>query len=93
MDIAMPVLNGLEATRKIRTKFPNTQVAVLTMYDSDPLIRQAVEAGARAYILKANASLDLVTAVEAVSEGHSLFSSKVLNAIMNQYYSRRSVSE
>ena len=58
IDIAMPSLNGLEAVRQILKAVPNAKVLVLTMYDSDPLIQQVLQAGARGYLLKSDAGRD-----------------------------------
>src|SRR5260370_11026282 len=67
MDIAMPGLNGLEATRRIRKKLPNTQVVILSLHYSDQLVREVLDCGAHSYILKSDASRDLFTAVAAVA--------------------------
>ena len=64
IDFSMPDLNGLEATRRIVERAPETQVLVFTMHDSDELIRQVLEAGARGYLLKSEATRQLVPAVE-----------------------------
>lgn len=69
MDIAMPVMNGLEATRRITREYPQTKVLVLTQYDEDENVRAARDAGARGFIPKRSASSDLVAGVRAVSGG------------------------
>src|SRR5437763_421573 len=71
MDIAMPVLNGLEATRKIRRMLPMTEVVILSLHYSDQLVREVLDSGARAYILKSDASRDLFHAVEALAQHRS----------------------
>jgi DNA-binding NarL/FixJ family response regulator len=65
LDIGMPLLNGVEATRRIRTSSPSTEVLILTMHESDDLVQQFVHAGARGYILKEEADRDLLAAVDA----------------------------
>lgn len=66
LDIGMPTLNGLEATRKILHANPRTRVLILTVYDSEQVARQVFEAGARGYLLKSDAGSELVSAVEAL---------------------------
>ena len=70
MDCALPGINGIDATRRIRAKMPDATVLMLSMHSEDTLVRQAFEAGARGYILKNALELDLVSAVKRVAEGH-----------------------
>jgi DNA-binding NarL/FixJ family response regulator len=85
MDISMPDMNGLEATRQIVGDNPGTEVLVLTMHDSDLLVRQVLASGARGYILKSDAGSDLIDAVEAVSRRKRYFSRSVGDAIVRGY--------
>ena len=70
MDCALPGISGIDATRRIRAKIPDATVLMLSMHSEDTLVRQALEAGARGYILKNALELDLVSAVKRVAEGH-----------------------
>jgi DNA-binding NarL/FixJ family response regulator len=70
MDCALPGISGIEAVRQIRAKNPEAMVLMLSMHSEDTLVRQALEAGARGYILKNAIDLDLVTAVKRAAEGH-----------------------
>jgi DNA-binding NarL/FixJ family response regulator len=70
MDCALPGVNGIDATRRIRAKMPDASVLMLSMHSEDTLVRQALEAGARGYILKNALELDLVSAVKRVAQGH-----------------------
>ena len=85
VDIGMPSLNGLEATRQIVKKAPRTRVLVLTMHDTNPLIQQVVKAGARGYVLKSDVASDLVSAVEALTRDQTFFTSKVSQIILDRY--------
>jgi DNA-binding NarL/FixJ family response regulator len=87
MDIAMPEMNGLDATRKIRQSLPETQFVILTLHLSDQLVYDILEAGARSYILKSDAERDLITAVEAVSRKRTYFTSKVSEMMVNRFHS------
>jgi DNA-binding NarL/FixJ family response regulator len=69
MDCALPGISGIEATRRIRAKHPEALILMLSMHSEDTLIRQALEAGARGYILKNAMDLDLIRAVKRVAEG------------------------
>ncbi len=77
LDISMPELNGLEATRRIRKLVPKAEVLLLTMHDSEQMLRQAVEAGARGYLLKSDAGRELIAAVESLHRHKPFFSSRV----------------
>ena len=72
MDINMPEVNGLEATREILEMAPQTAVLILTIHESEQMVREAVKAGARGFVLKSHASRDLVRAVEALAR-HETF--------------------
>lgn len=85
IDIAMPSLNGLEAVRQIVKTVANTKVLVLTMYDSDPLIQQVLQAGARGYLLKSDAGRDLVSAIEALRRNKTFFTPKVSQMVLEGY--------
>jgi DNA-binding NarL/FixJ family response regulator len=80
LDIGMPLLNGVEATRHIRKASPSTEILILTMHESDDLVQQVVEAGARGYILKDEADRVLLDAVQALSQHKAFFSTRVSEA-------------
>jgi DNA-binding NarL/FixJ family response regulator len=84
-DIIMPDLNGLEATRQIRKMLSRTEVLVLSLHYSDRLVREIVDAGARAYLLKSDASNDLLTAVEALANHRSFFTSDAAKTLANGF--------
>jgi DNA-binding NarL/FixJ family response regulator len=87
LDLSMPELNGLEAAREI-LKTVQTKILILTMYDSDPLIRQTLEAGARGYLLKSDAGKDLVSAVDALRRNKTFFTPKVAQMVLEGYLGR-----
>jgi signal transduction histidine kinase len=78
MDVSMPNLNGLEATRMIRRSLPGTQILILTQHDSQEMMRQALNAGARGFVVKSSVAHDLLNAVEAARRGESFFDSAVI---------------
>jgi len=80
LDIGMPLLNGVEATRRIRKASAHTEVLILTMHESDELVQQVVETGARGYILKDDADKILLAAVDAVRQHKPYFSTRVSNS-------------
>jgi DNA-binding NarL/FixJ family response regulator len=75
MDIAMPGLNGLEATRQILKILPKARIMILSLHYSNRLVREVLDSGARAYVLKTDASRDLLTAVEALGDQRTFFTS------------------
>jgi len=80
LDIGMPLLNGVEATRQIRKLSPATEVLILTMHDSEMMIQSVLEAGARGYIVKDDAGRNLLAAVDAVHRRKPFLSSRVSDA-------------
>ena len=86
MDIAMPVLNGLEATRQILKAIPRTSVLALTMHDSEQLVHEVFEAGAQGYVLKSAAGRDLVKAIEALSRNGAFFTDRVAKIVLQSYH-------
>jgi DNA-binding NarL/FixJ family response regulator len=72
MDIGMPELNGLEATRRIRKLFPKIEILVLSLHYSDELVREVVDAGARAYV-KSDASKDILSAIRTLANHQAYF--------------------
>jgi DNA-binding NarL/FixJ family response regulator len=84
LDIGMPLLNGVEATRRIHKSSPATEVLILTMHESDDLVQQVVEAGARGYILKDDADRVLLAAVDALRLHKSYFSTRVSGAVTSE---------
>jgi two-component system response regulator NreC len=85
MDIAMPGLNGLEATRQIRRERPNVRVLILTMHDDEEYIRQVLAAGALGYVLKSAAASELKSAVRAVYRGEPVLSPAVTRLVIEDY--------
>lgn len=85
MDIAMPELNGLEATRQIRRALPRAEILVLTFDESEALVREVLAAGARGYVLKNDVSRVLVHAVESLSQHRPYFTSKVAEVLLKGF--------
>jgi DNA-binding NarL/FixJ family response regulator len=85
MDIAMPELNGLEATRRIRQLFPRTEVLVLSLHYSDELVREVVDAGARAYVLKSDASKDLLSAIRTLAKHQAYFTAPASEVLIKGF--------
>jgi DNA-binding NarL/FixJ family response regulator len=85
LDVAMPLLNGIEATRQIVKRSPATRILVLTMHADEAYVNQILKAGATGYLLKDSADVDLIQAVAAVSQGKSFFSPAVARLMLDDY--------
>jgi DNA-binding NarL/FixJ family response regulator len=85
MDISMPELNGLEAVRQIVKTVPRTEVLVLTMHDSEDLVRGVLDAGARGYLLKSDASRQLISAIEALRLHKPYLTPRVNEVVLRGY--------
>jgi DNA-binding NarL/FixJ family response regulator len=88
MDLSLPELNGLDATRQILKDRPDTEVLVLTMHSSEELARDVLQAGARGYVLKADADENLIAAVDSLRQ-HKPFLTSTVTAIVLDDYVRR----
>ena len=85
LDIGMPSLNGLEATRHILKNQPQIKILILTLHDSDQVVREVLNAGARGFLLKSDAARDLVAAVEALRRDKTYFTSKVAAMVLEGF--------
>ena len=85
MDIAMPSLNGLEATRQIITELPATKVVVLSSYSDDEYVHQLAAAGTSGYLLKQTAAADLVRAIREARKGNAFFSPTITRCLVERY--------
>jgi two-component system response regulator NreC len=85
MDIAMPLLNGLEATRQIKHDCPQVKVLILTMHENEEYIRQVLASGAMGYILKDAAARELLDAIHAVQQGEAVLSPAITRLVIENY--------
>lgn len=85
IDLAMPEMNGLTATREILRSFPKTEVVVLTMHNTDQAIREVLESGARGFVLKEDSDQTLVQAVKTVIQGKPFFTPYVADVVLKGY--------
>ncbi|MBS1852897.1 MAG: response regulator transcription factor [Acidobacteria bacterium] len=93
LDVGMPLLNGLEATRQILRNSPDVRILVLTVTDSDQMAGAVLEAGARGFLLKSDAARDLVTAVEALQNHRTYFTARVADMVLSNYRARNGAPE
>jgi len=84
-DITMPQLDGLEATRRIKASLPETRILILTMHESDQMVRRILKAGALAYVLKSDLAAQLVKAVSEVSQGRLFLTPKVTEIVVRGF--------
>ncbi len=92
LDIGMPVLNGFESTRQILRDNPAVKILILTLSDSDELVRTVLDAGARGFLLKSDAAKDLIAAVEALQHNRTFFTSRVSQIILAGYSSKQELT-
>jgi DNA-binding NarL/FixJ family response regulator len=85
MDIAMPGLNGLEATRQIKKRFPEIKIIILTVHANEEYVLQTLRAGASGYLVKKAAPADLIEAIQAVYKGDSFLSPSISKTVIDEY--------
>lgn len=85
MDVTMPDLNGLEATRRILGEMPKTRVLILSMHDSESIVRDVLASGARGYVLKSAVTRDLIPAIEALAVGKPYLAPEVSEVVLRGY--------
>ncbi|MBC8275193.1 MAG: response regulator transcription factor [Chloroflexi bacterium] len=91
MDLAMPIMGGLEATRRIRKQFPGIKVLALTQYDDSDYVIPVIEAGARGFVTKMAAFSELASAIQAVYMGESFLSPSAATALVQEYQQKTNV--
>jgi DNA-binding NarL/FixJ family response regulator len=89
VDISMPELDGVEVVRQVQEAAPSTKVLVLTMHESDEMVRRALDAGARGYLLKSDLAECLTKAVGAIAEGKRFLTPKVSEIVLDGFLKRR----
>jgi DNA-binding NarL/FixJ family response regulator len=92
LDVSMPNLNGLEATRQILKSLPRTKILIYTMHETEKIILDALEAGARGLVLKSDAGENMVAAVQSIAAGKRFFTSSVVDTVVDAYLSKRETS-
>lgn len=85
LDISLPVLNGVEATRQIRKGSPTTEILIYTMHDSEAMIRDVLRAGARGYLIKSDTDEQIIPAVSALAHHRAFFSSRVSETLLESF--------
>ena len=88
IDYSLPLINGAEVTRQLRGALPRTEVLIFTMHDSETLIQELLNAGARGYLLKTDARHHLIAAIEALAAHKPFFTGKVSEALLDTFLSQ-----
>jgi DNA-binding NarL/FixJ family response regulator len=91
IDYSLPMMNGVEATRQIRARVPGAEILIFTMHDSDILIGDLLEAGARAYLLKSDAKQYLVAAVESLAGHRPFFTGRVSEQLLETFLAKHQI--
>ena len=85
MDIAMPDLNGLEATRRLKKRFPGMKIIILTVHNNEEYVLETLRAGASGYLVKKAAPTDLISAIQAAYRGESFLSPSISRTVIDEY--------
>lgn len=85
IDIRMPVMNGIEAIKKLQTSTAKTKKLVLSMHDSEEYVLQSIEAGADGYLLKGASKIEFLKAIQTIAEGNTYFAGEISNIILKKY--------
>ena len=88
MDISMPEMNGLKATRKLKAEFPDLKILTLTRHDDDSFLEQLISAGASGYVLKQSAPAELINAIRRVGNGNAYLDSSLTGKVMGGFLGR-----
>ena len=88
VDYSLPIVNGIEVTRQIRTQLPKTEVLIFTMHDNERLIEELLKAGARGYLLKSDASRHLIAAIESLEIHKPFFTARVSEALLESFLTK-----
>jgi len=88
IDFQLPIVNGVEATREIRTARPETEVLIFSMYESEPLVRDLLAAGARGYVLKSETRRFLIPAIDSLSRHQPFFTGRIYETLVLSYLAR-----
>lgn len=91
VDYSMPIMNGLEVSRRLRLAHLGTQVLILTMHESEEFLSEAILAGVRGFLFKSDARRDLISAIEALLEGRPYFTSVLVEKLLRDYQSSRQI--
>lgn len=90
LDISMPSMNGLDAAREIVARGCRTKILILSVHDSQDVIQQVLDSGAKGYVLKSDAMRDLIAAVDAVRSNKTFFTPKIAQVVMDRHMKRMS---
>ena len=93
LDMSMPELNGLEATRQILKNQPQMKILIYTMHETEKIIIDVLDAGARGVVLKSDAGENMVAAVESIAKGRKFFTSRVAETVVEAYLAKRPATE
>jgi DNA-binding NarL/FixJ family response regulator len=85
VDYSLPVINGIEVTRQIRSRLPKTEVLIFTMHDNERLIDDLLRAGAKGYVLKSDAKAELLAAIDSLASHRPFFTSRVSEALLDSF--------